>query len=278
MKTAVITGCSPGGIGHALALELKQRGLRVFATGRSLEKISGLKESGIECVGLTIDDLASVAACHEEVVKLLDGKGLDYLFNNAGIAVFRPATESDLSVCKTMFGANVFGVIDMCQTFLPELLAARGVIVNMGSVAGHMPLPFMSNYSASKAALYAYSECMRVELAPLGVRVIYVMTGNVKTNTVSVKYHLGEGSLWYPVKDKYEIEQEKAATTGMDPAAFAVQLANQTLHSRKDTVWVGEGALMTRIISGLENYLPFKLWPIAFSQGYGMKRIGVHRN
>ncbi|CAI6288090.1 unnamed protein product [Periconia digitata] len=278
MKTAIITGCSPGGIGHALALELKHRGLRVFATGRSLEKISDLKKSGIECLSLTVDEPASVAAFREEVVKLLGGQGLDYLFNNAGMAAFRPATESDLGVCKTMFGANVFGVIDMCQTFLPSLLAAKGVIVNVGSVAGHLPLPFMSNYCASKAALHAYSECMRVELAPLGVRAVYVMTGNVKTNTVNVKYHLEEGSLWYPVKENYEKEQEKAATTGMAPAAFAVQLADQTLNSRRDTVWVGEGALMTRIISGLENYLPFKLWPAAFSHGYGMKRIGAPRN
>jgi 1-acylglycerone phosphate reductase len=177
-----------------------------------------------------------------------------------------------------MFGANVFGVIDMCQTFLPELLATKGTIINIGSVAGHIPLPFMSNYAASKAAMHAYSECLRVELAPLGVRVTYVMTGNVKSNTVSSKYHLNENSLWYPIKDNYEREQEKAATTGMDPANFAKRLAHQTIGRRNDIVWVGEGVLMCWIISALERYLPFRLWPFAFSQGYGMKRIIVHRD
>lgn len=172
-----------------------------------------------------------------------------------------------------MFDANMFGVINMCQTFLPELLKAKGTIVNMGSVAGHMPLPFMSNYAASKAALYAYSESMRVELAPLEVKVTYVMTGNVKTNTIGQRYHLDELSLWYPVNDNFEKEQEKAATTGMDPADFAKNLVDKTLR-RKDTIWVGEGAVMCRIISGLEHYLPFRLWPSAFSKGYGMKRIG----
>ncbi|KAF1949667.1 short chain dehydrogenase/reductase [Byssothecium circinans] len=277
MKTALVTGCSPGGIGHALALELKQRGLRVFASGRTLEKISDLKESGIECVALTVDDPVSVASVHEEIVRLLEGKGLDFLFNNAGMAVFRPATESDLDVCKTMFGSNVFGVIDICQTFLPELLAAKGTIVNIGSVAGHLPLPFMSNYAASKAALYAYSECMRVELAPLGVKVTYIMTGNVKTNTVSSKYHLKENSLWYPIKDNYEKEQEKTATTGTDPAKFAIQLADRILINRKDIVWVGQGATLCRIVGALESYLPFRLWPFAFSRGYGMDRITIHR-
>lgn len=76
--------CTPGGIGHALAKELRQRGLKVIATGRTLEKIAGLKELGVDCVALTVDDPKSVAACHEEVVKLLEGKGLDYLVNNAG--------------------------------------------------------------------------------------------------------------------------------------------------------------------------------------------------
>lgn len=176
-----------------------------------------------------------------------------------------------------MFGANVFGVIDMCQTFLPQLLLAKGTIVNVGSVAGHIPLPFMSTYSASKAALYAFSESLRIEIAPLGVKVIYINTGNVKTNTVSFRYHLDESSLWYPVKDAYEAEQEKAATTGMDPAEFANDLTGRILGRHQDTIWVGEGAFMCRIVGGLEHYLPFKIWPFAFSQAYGMKKIAVHR-
>jgi NAD(P)-dependent dehydrogenase (short-subunit alcohol dehydrogenase family) len=81
--------CSPGGIGHDLALELRQRGLRVFASGRTLERISDLKEAGIECITLTVDDPKSVAACHEEMVGLLNGEGLDYLFNNAGMGLYR---------------------------------------------------------------------------------------------------------------------------------------------------------------------------------------------
>jgi 1-acylglycerone phosphate reductase len=165
----------------------------------------------------------------------------------------------------------------MCQTFLPELLAARGTIVNVGSVAAHMPLPFMSNYAASKAAPYAYSECLHVELAPLGVKVTYVMTGNVKTNTVGSRYHLDKDSLWYPIRDSYEREQEKAATTGMDPTEFAMRLLDRTLVGRKDVVWVGQGAMLCRIVRALEYYLLFRLWPFVFSQGYGMVRVAVHR-
>lgn len=68
-------------------MELKRRGLRVFATGRTLEKISDLNALGIECLALTVDDPSSVTACHDQVVTLLDGKGLDYLINNAGLGI-----------------------------------------------------------------------------------------------------------------------------------------------------------------------------------------------
>lgn len=80
--------CTPGGIGHALAVELRRRGMHVFATGRSLDKISDLNELGIECVVLSVDDPNSVAACHEAVVKKLEGRGIDYLFNNAGMGTY----------------------------------------------------------------------------------------------------------------------------------------------------------------------------------------------
>jgi 1-acylglycerone phosphate reductase len=177
-----------------------------------------------------------------------------------------------------MFDANLFGIMNMCQTFLPQLLAAKGSIINMGSVAAHMPLPFFSNYAASKAALHAYSECMRVELAPLGVAVTYVMAGNVRTNELSTtRYQLDSSSLWYPVNDNFEKELHKAMTTGMEPADFAKRLADQTIERRRDTVWVGAGAVGCWFISALENWLPFRIWPTLFSVMYGMKRVGVHR-
>ena len=78
--------CSAGGIGNALARAFHARGLRVFATARSLEKMSDLKSDlGIECLSLDVKDLASVSICFAEVEKRVDGKGLDYLVNNAGV-------------------------------------------------------------------------------------------------------------------------------------------------------------------------------------------------
>ncbi|GAB5587676.1 NADPH-dependent 1-acyl dihydroxyacetone phosphate reductase [Umbelopsis nana] len=81
-KSVLITG--PGGIGHALAKEFHSRGLRVFATGRTVSKIASLQELGIDCVSLVVDDPTSVAECHKEVQRLLAGRGLDFIINNAG--------------------------------------------------------------------------------------------------------------------------------------------------------------------------------------------------
>ncbi|KAF4634970.1 hypothetical protein G7Y89_g3130 [Cudoniella acicularis] len=202
--------CTPGAIGHALTKEFHSRGFRVIATGRSVSKIASLEEIGISCVSLVVDDRASVVACHEEVKKLLDGAGLDFLISNSG-----KTAELDIDEARDLFSTNVLAVMDITQTFLPELLLAKGKIVNMGSVAGHMPLPFMSLFCASKAALYAYSECLRLELAPLGVKVTYAQIGNVKTPKFLQRNHLSEESLWAPVSEGFERRQELAATTGV---------------------------------------------------------------
>lgn len=163
----------------------------------------------------------------------------------------------------------------MCQTFLPELLVAKGTIINIGSVAAHIPLPFMSNYCASKTALYAYSNCLRVELAPLGVNVVYVNTGSIKTNTIHIDrlYRLEESSLWYPVRDTFDKAQLDSATTGMAPEDFARGLADRTIGRTKEVIWFGPGAMMCRVVVGLEGYLPFRLAPWLLTQMHKMWRI-----
>lgn len=189
------------------------------------------------------------------------------------IAINRPAVETDLAEAKDIFSTNVLGVIDINQTFLPELLAAKGTIVNIGSVAGHIPLPFNAVYSASKAALYAYSECLRVELAFLGIKVTYIQTGNVKTNILRKRTHLDEHSLWAPLNEVFEERQEISATTGEEPEVFAKKLVGSLLSGYKNVRWVGESAFMVRMVSALEYWLPFQLWPFVLSQLYKLGKV-----
>ncbi|CAG8952217.1 hypothetical protein HYFRA_00000957 [Hymenoscyphus fraxineus] len=274
-KTALVTGCTPGGIGNALARELHSRGFFVFATARTLEKITDLKGLGIECLCLTVDDTESVKACHKKAVQILDGRGLDFLINNAGKTIVRPSIELNIPEAKDLFATNILGPMLLTQTFSPQLLHAKGTIVNIGSVAGHIPLPFNAVYSATKAALYAYSACMRLELAPFGVHVVYVQTGNVRTHIMRQGTRLEEGSKFLAVEDGFLERQRIAATTGMETGVFAGRLVGRLVRGGVgDVVWEGESAGWCWVGGWLEGWLPFSMWKLFFWWGYGMWRLG----
>jgi len=181
--------------------------------------------------------------------------------------------ETTLEQAKKLLDTNLLSIININQTFFTELLAAKGTIINIGSSAAHIPLPFNAVYCASKAALYAYSDVMRVELAPLGVKVQCVQVGNVRTNILRDRNHLGANSLWAPVSDVFEKRQGIAATTGDEPAAFAKEFARKLLGGHKNVLWVGEDAWVVRLVNRLEHWLPFQLWPFMWAREYKMGRI-----
>lgn len=134
-KSVLITGCTPGGIGHSLAQEFKSKGLRVFATARKAESISALEDQGIETLSLEVSNPTSINALKDEIQSRTDGK-LDILVNNAGRNYTVPALDIELDEVQTTFEANVFGVMLMCQAFAPLLIATKGTIVQIGSLAG----------------------------------------------------------------------------------------------------------------------------------------------
>lgn len=273
-KSVLITGCTPGGIGHALAREFRARGSHVIATGRTASKIHVLEEEGIDCVSLVVDDPVSVAKCHKTVKTLLRGKGLDFLINNAGRTVIRPAAETDLAEAKGIFAANVLAVIDITQMFLPELITAGGVVVNIGSVASHLPVPYMAVYNASKAALYAYSETLRLEVAPLGVKVTHIQTGNVTTNgfegNITV---LEDKSQWIAAREEFNKRQELAATSGSSPEVFAKALVSGLVSGYKKVRWVGDGAFIVRVALAIQNWFPFDILSFMLTKMYGLDKV-----
>ncbi|MCJ1310810.1 hypothetical protein MMC25_004477 [Agyrium rufum] len=251
-QSVLITGCSPGGIGHALAIEFHSRGYRVLATARNASHITSLSDLGIETLSLTVDDHESVAACFSEVSKLLRSNsgsgGLNYLINNAGKGYTCPATDLDMAEVASLFETNLFAVMNMCKTFTPLLIAAQGTIVQIGSVAGILPYVWGSAYSASKAALHAYSDTLRVELRPFGVHVVVAVTGGVKSNIARTKRELGEDSLYRPLQKEWEARLVQSQTMGIQTEVYAKSLVNQVLATRqgwfglRNSVWVGNGS------------------------------------
>ncbi len=171
VRSVVVTGASTG-IGHACALRLDGLGLRVFAGVRREEDGRALKQQASERlvpISLDVVDPASIAAATQAVSVALGDAGLDGLVNNAGIAVAAPLE------------VTVTGQIAVTQAFFPLLRRARGRIVNMGSIGGRLASPFLGPYAASKFAMEALTDCLRVELRPWGMHVAIVEPAGIAT-------------------------------------------------------------------------------------------------
>jgi NAD(P)-dependent dehydrogenase (short-subunit alcohol dehydrogenase family) len=188
-KSVLITGTSSG-IGRASALRMASAGFRVFAGVRQERDAESLRAQQPNITPLTIDvtDAASIAAA----TRTLEGEihGLDGLVNNAGIAQTAPMEYVALDVLRRQFEVNVFGQIAVTQAMLPLIRRASGRIVNMGSVGGHITMPFGGVLCGCKAALHAMNDALRLELRPFGIHVCVIEPGAI--NTPAVEKTLGD--------------------------------------------------------------------------------------
>jgi NAD(P)-dependent dehydrogenase (short-subunit alcohol dehydrogenase family) len=175
-ERVVVTGASSG-IGEASALRLARAGQDVFAGVRTEADAERLRAQGVEPVMLDVTDPASIAAA----VGKLEGRPLHGLVNNAGVAVSMPLEFLPLAELRRQLEVNLVGQVAVTQAFMPNLRAARGRIVNVGSIAGHSALPFLGAYAASKHALEAVTDVLRVELQPFGIEVVIVEPGTIAT-------------------------------------------------------------------------------------------------
>ncbi|KAJ2015634.1 hypothetical protein GGI13_007003 [Coemansia sp. RSA 455] len=184
-RVVLISGCSAGGIGHHLALELAAHGCRVFAGVRTLSKAQTLVDNPlIEAVELDVTDDASVDAAVAYVLAATGGR-IDILVNNAGVNCVGPAIEAPLDQVQQVFNTNFIGLARLCRAVAPIMMDCRqGTIVNVGSVAGYAASPWFGHYTATKAAVHAYSDSLRMELAPFGVNVVVVAPGRIKSHIV----------------------------------------------------------------------------------------------
>lgn len=182
-KTVLITGAASG-IGKACTLQLDQLGFKVFAGVRKLEDGEELKQLTSERLTPLLIDLTdnkTISAACETVTHLVENQGLYGLVNNAGIAVGSPVEFIPLEDLRYQLEVNVIGQVAMMQTFLPLIRKSQGRIVNIGSIAGRSTLPFGAAYCASKSALSAVNDSLRMELQPWGIKVILIEPGSIKT-------------------------------------------------------------------------------------------------
>ena len=266
-KTILITGCSDGGSGSALAIAFHQAGWRVFATARNPGKMSSLTTAGIETLTLDVQAKESLSSCVAAVAKSTDGS-LDALVNNAGVGLSMPVTDLSIEECKKMFDTNVWAPVLLTQAFLPMLMKARSgaMVVNNTSVAGVMGLPFQGAYNASKAAAIMLSDSMRLELAPFGIKVIDLRTGVVRTNFfANVKEN--DMSTKLPANSIFQIAREAVEKTmsgffggvhvtdrGQPAEVWAKNVVSDlSKRSPPAVIWRGEGASQIWLASCLPH-------------------------
>ncbi|KAF2492493.1 putative short-chain dehydrogenases/reductase [Lophium mytilinum] len=180
-KTVLITGCSKGGLGAAMAKAYHARGFKVFATLRNRGKAGSLDElQGLEILELEVTSDESIRQCAGAVEKLTGGS-LDVLVNNAAISTTMPLLDTSIDDAKKMYDNNVWAVLAMTQAFAPMLIKAKGTLCNISSVSCELVFAWQGTYGSSKAAMTRLSETLRLEMAPLGVRVVTVILGAVET-------------------------------------------------------------------------------------------------
>jgi NAD(P)-dependent dehydrogenase (short-subunit alcohol dehydrogenase family) len=179
-QVILITGCSSG-IGRATAVEAAARGHRVFASARNPNDLADLERAGhLEALRLDVTDSASTRAA-VEVVETRAGR-LDALVNNAGYAQYGAVEEITPEEWRAQFDVNLFGAIETTRAVLPLMRrTGGGTVVMVSSVAGRLAIPFAAPYCASKHALEAVADALRVEVAPFGIRVVLVEPGPIET-------------------------------------------------------------------------------------------------
>jgi NAD(P)-dependent dehydrogenase (short-subunit alcohol dehydrogenase family) len=178
-RVILVTGCSSG-IGRATAVALAARGHRVFASARNRNDLAELERGDLTTLTLDVTDPATIAAAVEAV--LSRAGRIDILVNNAGYAQYGSVEEVTLDEWRAQFDVNLFGTLAVTQAVLPAMRTQRsGRIVNVSSVAGKVGIPFAAPYCASKHAIEAMSDALRVEVAPFGIQVVLVEPGPIES-------------------------------------------------------------------------------------------------
>ncbi len=215
-RSVVITGASTG-IGKACALHLDHKGWRVFAGVRRSEDAVALESSAskrLSTVMIDVSDQGSIDHAQHTIKESLGENGLTALVNNAGITVQGPLEHLPLDELRKQMEVNVTGQLAVTQSFLPLIRKANGRIVFMGSVGGRAPsLPFLGPYIASKYALEALAESLRLELLSSGIKVSIVEPGTITTPLWEKGYaEVDRIAGWLPPegRDRYLAPMRKA--------------------------------------------------------------------
>jgi NAD(P)-dependent dehydrogenase (short-subunit alcohol dehydrogenase family) len=268
-KIAVITGTSSG-FGLMTAIELARKGFTVAASMRNTSKSAELLreakkhkvESKIIVYELDVTDEVSIQTFQSQIIK--DFGKVDLLVNNAGYAGAGFVEEVSMVEYRKQFETNVFGVFAVTKAFLPLMRKqGQGWIINISSISGKVAFPGLSPYIASKHALEGWSESLRLEMQPFGVKVVLIEPGSYKTNIWSTGKQVAAESLqsqspyheYMKRIEGYISEGEKSFGDPLEIARKITEIA--VMENPKLRFPIGNGVKASILV---RNFLPWKLW------------------
>ncbi|WBO86592.1 SDR family oxidoreductase [Hymenobacter yonginensis] len=236
-KVVLITG-GTSGIGRACAVAFGQAGAQVVVTGRDEARLQetaqelarlGIRHHTVRAdVGVAADALRAVA----ETISTF-GR-LDVLLNNAGISMRARFQDVDLSVIERLMQTNFFGTVYTTKGALPHLLASKGSVVGISSIAGYRGLPGRTGYSASKFAMHGFLEALRTELLPQGVHVLLACPGFTASNIRQVALAADGSQQGESPRDEQKM---------MSSEEVAQHILHAVQHRRRDLVLTSQGKL-----------------------------------
>ncbi|TCD61222.1 hypothetical protein EIP91_008773 [Steccherinum ochraceum] len=273
-RTVLITGCSEGGLGEEIAKQYHAKGLRVFATARRPESMKSLKALGVEIFALDVTNTESISALKAQIEELTGGS-LDILVNNAGVPSTSAAVDASIDDVRKLYEVNVFAVMAMVKAFVSLLIASGdGCVVNIGSLSAITPLPFGSIYGSSKAALASYSDVLRIELAPFGVRVLVVLAGNVRSNIGGHYLPMPENSIYKPIEPEFRYNRLDHFHDGApDRKPVVADIVRESLRRKpRAWLWVGKNWLVVWLISTFFSRTAFDS---IMSKKFGLSKLAL---
>jgi short-subunit dehydrogenase len=268
VKVVLVTGASSG-LGHAIAKALAAKNHRVFGTARAP---AAAASEGFATLPLDVTQDESVAACVAEVIRAA-GR-IDAVINNAGFGIAGAIEDTTAAEAQSQFETNFFGTHRVCRAVLPHLRAQRaGIIINMSSLAGRIPLPFQGFYSATKFAIEAYTEALRMEVRPFGIGVTMIEPGDFATAFTANRRMTNES---IPASPYYESAVRAIATMARDEQANqdlspVIEAVEVILASARPALRYPCANAIQRTFNALRPFLPQALAESLIRGTYGLK-------
>ena len=276
-QIVLVTGAYSG-IGLAIAKEFVEKGFKVYGTSRNPEKTGSNQSGGFTFLLLDITDDASRKNCVEKILETEDR--IDILVNNAGYGQMGALMDLPDEKMDRQFQTNLLGPAALTHLVVPAMIQNNsGMVVNISSISGVMPSAFAGAYCASKAAMNAWSDTMRMELKPFNIRVITVQPGAIHSNfgnSAAKNLAFAEDKSPYaPIADfinRRALISQEGATPAED---FARKLVNQLLKKKpKSIIRIGKSSF---IYPFLKRWLPDNVLDGIISRKFGLKKLELLR-